>query len=132
MELFFDTSALVPLLLEEPFSKKAARAWDSATRVWAWKWMQVEAEAALSRRKAPATAWQQWVQMANEFTWLDLDSKSLPQLRAFNRPLRLRSADAGHLFVFQMATQVVPSMKLVCFDNELKRAAKVLGLSIHS
>ncbi len=89
MELFFDTSALVPLLLEEPFSKKAARAWDSATRVWAWKWMQVEAEAALSRRKAPATAWQQWVQMANEFTWLDLDSKSFPQLRAFNRPLRL-------------------------------------------
>ena len=128
MELFFDTSAVVPLLLEEPFSRKAFKAWESADRVWAWRWLQVEAEAALSRRKASATAWQQWSVLAADFTWLDLDTESFPQLRVFNRPLRLRAADAGHLFTFQLATQVVPSMKLVCFDKELKRAAKILGL----
>ena len=128
MELFFDTSAVVPLLLEEPFSRKAFKAWESADRVWGWRWLQVETEAALSRRKASATAWQQWSVLTARFTWLDLDAKSFPQLRVFNRPLRLRAADAGHLFTFQLATQVIPKMKLVCFDKELKRAAKVLGL----
>lgn len=68
--------------------------------------------------------------MAAEFSWLDLDARTYPQLRAFNRPLRLRAADAGHLFTFQLATQVIPSMKLACFDKELRRAAKRLGLDL--
>ena len=132
MELFFDTSAVVPLLLDEPFSKKACLAWERANRVWGWRWLQVEAEAALCRRKAPATAWRQWAQLSAGFNWLDLETKSFPLLRAFNRPLRLRAADAGHLYTLQLATQVIPSMKLVCFDKELKRAAKLLGLDLAS
>ena len=130
MDLFFDTSAVVPLLLTEPHSNKASQAWSKAERVWAWRWLHVETEAALSRRKAPAIAWRNWHQMASVFSWLDLGEQHYAQLRAFNRPLKLRAADAGHLYIFHLATNVVPSMKLVCFDQELRRATKTLGLEL--
>lgn len=132
MELFFDTSGIVPLLLAEPHSAKAHSAWSKAKRIWAWRWLQVETEAALIRRKAPATAWQKWHQMSASFAWLDLEDKLFSQLRAFNRTLGLRAADAGHLYVFQLAIRIVPEMKLVCFDKEMKRAAKTLTLEIFS
>ena len=130
MELLFDTSAVVPLLLSEPHSKNALRAWAKARRVWAWRWLQVETEAALSRRKAPAVVWRRWADVAASFSWLDLSEQTYPQLRAFNRPLKLRAADAGHLYIFQTAAQVVPGLKFVCFDVELRRATKLVGLEL--
>lgn len=130
MDLFFDTSAVVPLILYEPHSQKALETWDKATRVWAWRWLQVEAEAALGRRRADAQAWHQWRLVSSALTWLDLEAPMWPRLCAFNRPLRLRATDAGHLFTYSGATSVVPDLKLVCFDNELKEAAKTLGLEV--
>jgi predicted nucleic acid-binding protein len=130
MELFFDTSAVIPLILEEPDSHKALEAWNQGTRVWAWRWLQVEAEAALGRRRADARAWHQWRLVSSALTWLDLEARTWPQLCAFNRPLRLRAADAGHLYACHRATSVVPDLKLVCFDKELNDAAKALGLDV--
>ena len=130
MELFFDTSAMVPLILDEPHSQKALETWDKATRAWAWRWLQVEAEAALGRRRAGARAWHQWRLVASAITWLDLEARMWPLLCAFNRPLRLRAADAGHLYIYNSATSVVPTLKLVCFDKDLNEAAKALGLDV--
>lgn len=130
MELFFDTSAVVPLLLEEPYSQRALESWGKATRAWAWRWLQVETEAALSRRRAGARAWHQWRLVSSALTWLDLEISVWPQLCAFNRPLGLRAADAGHLFIYSGATRVVPELRLVCFDKELNDAAKTLGLEV--
>ena len=130
MELFFDTSAVVPLILEEPHSQKALEAWNNTTRVWAWRWLQVETEAALGRRRAGAKAWHQWRLISSAVTWLDLEPRMWPRLRAFNRPLRLRAADACHLYIFNDAASVVPDLKLVCFDKELNEAAKMLELDL--
>ena len=130
MELFFDTSAVVPLILAEPHSRRAIETWDQATRVWAWRWLQVEAEAALGRRRAEARAWRQWRSVSSAMTWLDLEARMWPQLCAFNRPLRLRAADAGHLYTYTGAASVVPNLKLVCFDTEMREAAKALGLDV--
>jgi len=132
VELFFDTSAIVPILIEEPHSEKAIQAWTKAKNVWAWRWLQVETEAALSRRKAPAVAWQKWHQVSAVFGWLDIDDRQYSQLRVFNRTLRLRAADAGHLYTFHLAVPILPELKLVCFDQEIIRAAEVLGLDCFS
>ncbi len=130
MELFFDTSAIVPLLLVEPKSGAAGDAWAKAGRVWAWRWLEVETEAALGRRRAPPGAWAQWRALAAAMQWLDLDPAAWPQLRAFNRPLRLRAADAGHLFVFERVLGAVPEMEMVSFDREMASAARALGLPV--
>ncbi len=130
MELFFDTSAVVPLMVEEPHSEEALEAWGMARRVWAWRWMMVEAEAALGRRGGDSETWRQWRQMSSTFNWLDLEFENWAQLCSFNRPLRLRAADAGHLFVFDRAAGVIPELKLICFDRELCQAATTLGLSV--
>ena len=130
MLLFFDTSAVIPLLLCEPQSDRALSAWEKAESFYAWRWMQVEAEAALARRHAPASAWAEWRKLAAQFSWLEMGESMLPQLCAFNRALRLRAADAGHLFVFDRAFTVLPDLQLVTFDKEMLAAAHSLGLSI--
>ncbi|HUF62065.1 MAG TPA: hypothetical protein VMN36_08315 [Verrucomicrobiales bacterium] len=128
MELFLDTSAVVPLILREPHTPRALEIWQEGERVWAWRWLQVEAEAAIARRRADARAWRQWSLVSSAIVWLDLEPRSWPLLLAFNRPLRLRAADAGHLYVFHRAASVAPQLRLVCFDAELHAAARTLGL----
>ncbi len=128
MDLFLDTSAVVPLFLQEPHSAAALKAWEQSTELYAWRWMQVEAEAALARRRATPQTWSEWRQLAATISWLEMGESLLPQLCAFNRPLRLRAADAGHLFVFDRAITVVPELHLVSFDNEMLAAARTLGL----
>jgi len=130
MDLFLDTSAAIPLLLREPHTDSALDAFAQAERLFAWRWMQVEAEAALTRRRAPPTAWVGWRQLAASIHWLELSESSVPALCAFNRPLRLRAADAGHLFVFDRAITVVPELHLLTFDSEMQEAAQTLGLPI--
>jgi hypothetical protein len=69
--------------------------------------------------------------MAAHIHWLDLEPALWPQLRAFNRPLKLRAADAGHLFVFDRALTALPGIELVTFDQELVQAAATLGVPCH-
>jgi uncharacterized protein with PIN domain len=97
MHLFLDTSAVIPLLLQEPHTSGALNAIAQADRLFAWRWMQVEAEAALTRRRASPAAWSEWRQLASTLHWLELSEAALPALCAFNRPLRLRAADAERL-----------------------------------
>jgi predicted nucleic acid-binding protein len=128
MDLYFDTSAFVPLFLEEARSQDALSAMAQAERVFAWRWMQVETEAALTRRRAKPRAWSEWRRLAASIHWLELSESSLPAVCTFNRALRLRAADAGHLFVFDRALSVVPELHLVSHDREMVDAAGHLGL----
>lgn len=130
MQLFFDTSAIVPLLLQEPRTPDALNAIAQAERLFAWRWLQVETEAALTRRRAAPAAWAEWRQISASIHWLELGESLLPALCAFNRPLRLRAADAGHLFVFDRAITVVPELRLVSYDNEMTTAAGQLSLPV--
>lgn len=130
MDSFWDTSAVVALLLREPNSAAAHRAWSRTARPWAWRWLVIETEAALSRRKAPPEAWTQWAAMLESFRLLDLEGDRWDALRAFNRALHLRAADAAHLFVFERASTAIPGLKLVAFDAELAGAARRIGLPV--
>jgi predicted nucleic acid-binding protein len=130
MELFWDSSAIVAALLVEPHTAKAQTAWSGMRQSFAWHWLVVEVEAALGRRRANPATWANWRAMSASIGWLDLDHGSLPQLCAFNRALRLRAADAGHLFVFERAVSVMPALQLVTFDSEIAAAARNLSLPL--
>ncbi|WP_436491835.1 type II toxin-antitoxin system VapC family toxin [Actinokineospora sp. HUAS TT18] len=49
MIVYFDTSALIPLLVDEPSSARCARLWDEAEAVASTKVLYVEAAAALAQ-----------------------------------------------------------------------------------
>jgi predicted nucleic acid-binding protein len=130
MDTFWDTSAVVPLLLREPHTVAAQAAWSRTTRPWAWRWLVIETEAALSRRAAPPAAWSHWAALHASLHLLDLESDRWDALRAFNRALHLRAADAAHLFVFERASTAVPGLQLVAFDAGLVEAARRIGLAV--
>jgi len=104
--------------------------WNQSTSVFAWKWLKLEAESTLARRNASSDIWKKWNQHSTSFNWLDLSSESFNEISIFNRTLRLRAADAGHLFTFFKTIKTMPSLVLVSFDKEQVRAAKLLGLPI--
>lgn len=130
MDVFWDTSGLVATLLQEPGTAEATRAWSQTTRAWAWRWLKIETESALGRRHAPQAAWVQWRQMSAGFRWLDFDPGEYPALCSFNRALRLRAADAGHLFVCDRAAGVIPNLALFTQDSEMAAAAAQVGLPL--
>lgn len=132
MQAFFDTSAVIPLLLKEPNSDLALNAWEQTEVAWAWRWMQIEAEAALARRNALPSQWRQWRELVPNINWLEMDrSNWAQQLCNFNRALKLRAADAGHLFMSERLISSIPSLVLVTFDKEMATAAKSLSITLY-
>jgi predicted nucleic acid-binding protein len=131
MQSFFDTSAVIPLLLDEPNSQAALNAWDQTETAWAWRWMQVEAEAALARRNANSWQWRQWRELIQYFHWVEMDPSDWVHLCNFNRALKLRSADAGHLFMNDRLVMSIPSLVLITFDKEMATAASTLGITLY-
>ena len=132
MQVYLDTSAAVPLILQEPHSKAAVSAWKHVTQAWAWQWMRVEAEAALIRRKAGPEAWRRWRALSSRIEWLSFDESLFDQVCTFNRSLGLRAADASHLFVCDRALRAVPSLTLLTFDSEMRDAAQRIGVPVFS
>ncbi len=130
MRCFFDTSAVVPLLIDESHTSRAGEIWSRCEEAWAWDWMVVEAEATLSRRRADAKAWQSWKALSSQFRLTSLASDRMEALCAFNRALALRAADAGHLFICDRLCGVLPDLEFVSFDGDLIAAAEQIGLSV--
>ncbi|MDA1045225.1 MAG: hypothetical protein O3C57_08390 [Verrucomicrobia bacterium] len=131
MIVFFDTSAVVPLVVHEAHSQAACDAWHQASEAWAWDWLRLEGESALARRKASPLSWNVWRTTLSEFRLIGLTASQHPALCAFNRGLALRAADAAHLFVFDQILQHVPDALLLTFDDEMLVAAKRISLPLH-
>ena len=124
MRVYFDTSAILPLVLPEVHSEAVRRAWPDFSERWAWSWLVVEAEAALIRQKADADAWAEWNRVARSLTLVELNPREQAALRAFNRGLGLRAADAGHLFIFDRLTRELDELRLLTLDREMIQVAK--------
>ncbi|MEX2606634.1 MAG: hypothetical protein WD708_04750 [Kiritimatiellia bacterium] len=131
MKLYYDTSAWIPLILQESAS---LRMWEiklTASEIWAWQWMKVETEATLTRRQASPECWRNWYLLKTEVNWVELDVHELETLCSFNRALKLRAADAGHLFVFDRIFSELPDLLLLTLDKEMSVAAKSIGAALH-
>lgn len=131
MRGFFDTSAVIPLVLKEERSNEIDGHWSDFTERWAWSWLIVEAEAALTRQRADAIAWRQWGRISRSLTLVELSSQDRRILCAFNRGIGLRAADAAHLFLFDRLSQQLDDLQLVTFDREMSQAATETGMALH-
>lgn len=131
LSLFWDASAVVPLMLPEKKSSVADCIWKEGKDIWAWDWLQVEVDAALIRRKGDASAWRTWRKIESMFDWSVMEQKDTGILRLMNRSLGLRAADAGHVYMFDRLSLELPGLLLVSFDREMVTAAQQLGLPVH-
>lgn len=127
MALVWDSSAVLALVFEEKGTPLAMRAWESDPRHVAWRWMIVETHAALVRRGATATNWADWQWRMDRFDWTELSPSILPHLMKANTDWKLRSADAGHVYLFEELLSEGLDISLVTFDREMRSLCKVKG-----
>lgn len=133
---YFDTSALIPLVIEEPGSARAAVLWDESERVVTVRLAYPEARAALAtaRRLGRLSAGKYRTARAGfEDLWRQFDrvevTAGLAQ-RAGDLAERhaLRGYDAVHLAAAETAAD--PDLVFVAGNGSLCHAAATLGLAV--
>lgn len=120
MNTFWDTSAIVALLLQEPHTSAAQAAWAKSSRPWAWRWAVIETEAALSRRSAPPEAWTQWAALLESLHLLDLEPDRWIRC-APSAALCACAQQMPHISLFERASTAIPGLRLITFDQEWHR-----------
>jgi predicted nucleic acid-binding protein len=129
---FWDTSALVALILQERHTALSLQAKEEGRRFLAWDWLKIEALAALARRKCGAVEFKSLRTLLEQFEFIGLEPSDYPALGKVIQKHKLRSADAGHLFCLRQAKKLRPSICFVCFDEELTKAAEAEGIHVFS
>jgi hypothetical protein len=135
MIAYFDTSAMLPLLIEEPTSAMATRLWDGASRVASARLIYPEARAALAQaqRMGRLTA----RQLSSAVRGLDSLDRQLDHVE-LTEPLAARAGDLaedhalrGYHAVHLAAAELIADDDLVVVagDEPLRWAAHSLGLA---
>ncbi len=132
MNAFWDTSAVLALLFEEPHSAKAVEAARRATASYAWAWLEVETWAGFHRRGGTRTQEASCKRLLSDFSWISFPPEKHPALLALNRRHRLRAGDIGHLYCLRELSRAVGNLTLVCFDEEIVRSARKEGIAVFS
>jgi hypothetical protein len=130
MIAYWDTSAFLPLLLQEPRTAAALVAARLVTMNFGWDWMRVEAEAGLRRRRAPAEAFKLMEGYFKKFQWVSVVSADHAGVCTLNERHRLRAADAGHFYCFSRLARALPEIQLIGFDDEMTSAARSERLNV--
>jgi predicted nucleic acid-binding protein len=134
--VYFDTSAVIPLVVEEPTSQRASRLWDDAERVVSSRLVYPEGRAALAmalrmRRideqelRAAVGAFEQ---LHGQLDLVDVTEALVRDAGELAETFHLRGYDAVHLAsVEEIAdTDVV----LATGDPSLRTAAASLGIAV--
>lgn len=138
MIAYFDTSALIPLVIEEPGSVVAGRLWQEADHLVSVRLVYAEARAALAqaRRMGRVTA-RQLPRLVRDVDslYLQLDRLAVDEVlvrRAGELAQRfgLRGYDAVHLAGAERLAD--PQLVVVVGDREFHDAAHELGLTVAS
>jgi len=132
---YFDTSGLIPLVLSEPGTAVARRAWAESTRLVSSALVVVEASAALARARRMDRISQHQLRellrsVAELVETIDVVEISEVVLRDASRlavRLDLRAYDAVHLA--SAASLGDDELVLVAGDRELAAAAERLGIA---
>ncbi len=135
MIAYFDTSAIIPLLIDEPGSDAAGRVWDEASRIASTRLLYAEARAALAQalRAGRATTAQLRAavdELDDRYAQLELveiDDALARHAGELAESHRLRGYDAVHLAA---AVQVGHAdLVLVAGDRALLAAAESVALA---
>jgi predicted nucleic acid-binding protein len=133
---YFDTSALIPLVVQEAGSERAGRVWDEAERVVTVRIAYPEGRAALARARHLGRLTGRGTRTARngfEDLWSQLDRVEVTAMLAQRAgdladQFALRGYDAVHLAAAETLTD--PDLVLVAGDGELCAAAAALGLAV--
>ena len=136
MIAYFDTSALIPLVVQEAGSERAGRVWDEAERVVTVRIAYPEGRAALARARHLGRLTGRGTRTARngfEDLWSQLDRVEVTAMLAQRAgdladQFALRGYDAVHLAAAETLTD--PDLVLVAGDGELCAAAAALGLAV--
>ncbi len=134
MIAYFDTSALIPLLVEEPGSVVAARMWDMSDRVASTRLAYPEARAALAHalrlRRITTVVHRRVVahldELVNELDIVDVDTDRAARAGDLAEAHALRGYDAVHLACAELLAD--DELVVVAGDGRLLKAAAALGL----
>lgn len=136
MIAYFDTSAVVPLLIAESGSSEAGRLWDDADRVVSASIMLAEARAALAQalrlgRMTAAeldTAKGEFARLVEEIDFVETTRSILTSAGDVAEQYGLRAYDATHLAAaLRLADD---DIVVVAGDRDLLRAARQAGLAV--
>ena len=136
MIAYFDTSAVVPLLIEEPASAGAVRLWDEATRIVSTHLLYPEARSALARAQRVGRLSEDQHTLAKhglESLCRQVDQHIVTALLArragqLAEDHALRGYDAVHLAAAEASSD--ESLVVVSADLDLCAAASALGLNV--
>jgi uncharacterized protein len=133
---YFDTSAVIPLIIEEPSTPVCQRLWNDATRIASVRLLYAEASAALARahRMARLTTTQLDEAMAAlddivaELDQVEVNDQLVRTAGALARTHGLRGYDAVHLGagMYISDSEVV----FVTGDSSLAAAAQAQGFAV--
>lgn len=138
MKAYFDTSALVPLLIDEPGTDSAGAAWDQAENVISVRLIYAEARAALARAERGGRitsadhdrAALGLDELVEQVEFVELDDALVRVAGDLAREHALRGYDAVHLASALLIGD--PDVVLVAGDGALLTAAGAEGLATAS
>lgn len=136
MIAYFDTSALIPLLIEEPGSERSGRVWDAAEHVTSVRLVYAEARAALAQaarlgRLAAddlAVAIEELDRLYDQLDLLEVDELLVRRAGELAQRHALRGYDAVHLAAAERVEDGTAVM--VAGDSDLCAAAEGIGMAV--
>ena len=136
MIAYFDTSAVVPLLIAEPGSARAASLWDGADRVVSVRLIYPETRAALARatRLGRLTARQLrdavngFDSLFEEIDLVEVDDVLARRAGQLAEVRQLRGYDAVHLAAAERVRD--PNVVVIAGDGALLEAAAADGMAV--
>ena len=136
MIVYFDTSALIPLIIDEPGSGTCERLWNDATRIVSVRLLYAEARAALARARRMGRLTRSELTSAvgvldgfiDEIDCVEITESLVRNAGTMAEELGLRGYDAVHL----AAAQAVADSDTIFIsgDQQLIAAATRLGLTV--
>lgn len=136
MIAYFDTSAVVTLLIGEPGSRRAARLWDGADRVVTSRLVYPEGRAALAQahrlgrltRRQLRSAVEELDARYGEIDLIEVDHGLAGRAGQLAEEHRLQGYDAVHLATADRVRD--PDLVVVAGDGALLAAATAEGIAI--
>jgi uncharacterized protein len=133
--VYFDTSAIVPIVIEEASSLTASRLWDDADRVVSSRLAYAEGRAALAtaRRRDRLeedelrTAVRDFESLHEQLDIVEVTPELVHDAGSLAERFSLRGYDAVHLASAQLVQD--PDLVLAAGDISLLKAAQALGIA---
>ncbi|MCU4187344.1 type II toxin-antitoxin system VapC family toxin [Acidiferrimicrobium sp. IK] len=135
MIVYFDTSAIVPLVIDEPSSTVASRLWDEADRVVSSRLVYAEGRAALAMARrldridesGLREAVDDFESLNDQLDVIEVTERLIREAGGLAEQLCLRGYDAVHLASARLVDDA--EMVLAAGDQSLLVAARAIGLA---